>query len=80
MSESILLERLWEKGGTQSKQRVTCRVKVAEDEATKVKYAMKIMKKEDAENHEEFNLQLFISLLSNEVGKLKDLPSHPNIV
>lgn len=41
---------------------------------------MKIMKKEDAENQEDFNLQLFITLLSNEVGKLKDLPNHPNII
>lgn len=41
---------------------------------------MKIMKKEDAENQEEFNLQLFITLMSNEVGKLKDLPKHPNII
>lgn len=38
------------------------------------------MKKEDAENQEDFNLQLFITLLSNEVGKLKELPNHPNII
>ena len=44
------------------------------------KYAIKIMNKEDAENQEEFDLSLFLTLMNNEVGKLKDLPLHPNII
>jgi len=65
--------------GIQSKKN-NHRVKIAEDEDTKQKYAMKIMKKEDAENKEGFNIDLFVTLMSNEVGKLRDLPKHPNII
>ena len=38
------------------------------------------MNKEDAENQDEFDLSLFLTLMNNEVGKLKDLPAHPNII
>lgn len=44
------------------------------------RYAIKYMNKEDAENQEEFDLSLFLTLMNNEVGKLKDLPPHENII
>ena len=68
-----------ERGGTQSKPHANGRVKIAKDSEGN-KYAMKIMNKEDAENQEEFDLSLFLTLMNNEVGKLKDLPPHPNVI
>jgi serine/threonine protein kinase len=59
----------------------TCfRVKIAIDTETNKKYAMKLMYTEDAEDQEEFDLRLFLVLMGNEVQKLKNLPSHSNII
>lgn len=58
---------------------LTLRVKVAEDDESK-KFACKIMNKEDAENQDTFDLSLFMTLMNNEVGKLKNLPVHPNVI
>ena len=44
------------------------------------KYAIKIMNKEDAEDQEDFDLSLFLTLMNNEVGRLKDLPPHENVI
>lgn len=44
------------------------------------RYAIKYMNKEDAENQEDFDLSLFLTLMDNEVDKLKDLPKHPNVI
>jgi len=38
------------------------------------------MRKDDALNQKDFNLELFNTLMNNEVRKLKDLPTHPNII
>ena len=38
------------------------------------------MKKEDAENQQDFDFNLFITLMNNEVTRLKELPPHPNII
>lgn len=67
-----------ERDGTQSKIAHN-RVKVAVDDDGK-KYAIKIMNKEDAEDQEDFDLSLFLTLMNNEVGRLKDLPPHENII
>lgn len=56
------------------------RVKIATDEDTGLKYAMKIMYKEDAEEQEDFNLSLFLTLMNNEVERLEKLPKHDNII
>lgn len=41
---------------------------------------MKIMYKEDAEEQEDFNLSLFLTLMNNEVERLEKLPKHDNII
>ncbi len=38
------------------------------------------MYKEDAKDQEEFDVDLFVMLMSNEVDLLKKVPSHPNII
>jgi serine/threonine protein kinase len=55
-------------------------VKLAIHEETKKQYAMKIMYRDVAESSEEFDVDLFITLLNNEVIHLKDIPMHENII
>lgn len=43
-------------------------------------YAMKLMFVEDAEDQEDFDLSLFLTLMNNEVERLERLPRHPNII
>lgn len=41
---------------------------------------MKIMFVEDAEEQEDFDLSLFLTLMTNEVERLEAIPKHPNII
>lgn len=41
---------------------------------------MKLMFVEDAEDQEDFDLSLFLTLMNNEVERLEKLPKHPSIV
>lgn len=43
-------------------------------------YAMKLMFVEDAEDQEDFDLSLFLTLMNNEVERLEKLPKCDNIV
>lgn len=56
------------------------KVKVAVDAETAKSYAMKIMYVEDAENQEDFDISLFLTLMNNEVERLEKLPKHDNII
>jgi len=56
------------------------RVKVATDMETGKAYAMKLMFVEDAEDQEDFDLSLFLTLMNNEVERLEKLPVHLNII
>jgi serine/threonine protein kinase len=56
------------------------RVKVATDTETNKTYAMKLMYVEDAEDQEDFDLSLFLTLMNNEVERLEKLPAHENII
>lgn len=56
------------------------RVKVATDTETGKSYAMKLMFVEDAEDQEDFDLSLFLTLMNNEVERLEKLPIHNNII
>jgi serine/threonine protein kinase len=38
------------------------------------------MDKKDAENQDTFDISHFLTLMNNEVGKLKNLPVHPHII
>jgi serine/threonine protein kinase len=72
-----------EKAGTQSKfihSSNLFRVKLAIHQETKKQYAMKIMYRDVAESSDEFDVDLFITLLNNEVIHLKDIPMHDNII
>jgi len=55
-------------------------VKVATDTETNKSYAMKLMYVEDAEDQEDFDLSLFLTLMNNEVERLEKLPKHNNII
>ena len=41
---------------------------------------MKLMFVEDAEDQEDFDLSLFLTLMNNEVERLEKLPKHENII
>ncbi len=55
-------------------------MKVATDMETGKAYAMKLMFVEDAEDQEDFDLSLFLTLMNNEVERLEKLPAHGSII
>lgn len=69
----------WERDGIQSKE-ADNRVKLAINTETGDKVAIKIMNKEDAEGHAGYDINLFVTLMNNEVEAMNNLPHHDNII